>query len=59
MTCGILKSLFKASIQKAWNRLSTQLIEATSCAKRSNATFGAEELSNVSSYQTQKTDRNW
>jgi len=32
-----VKLLFKASVKKAWNRPSTQLIEATSCVERSNA----------------------
>ncbi len=36
---------FKDSIQKARNGPSTQLIEATSCVERSNATMKAEELS--------------
>jgi len=36
---------FEASIQKARNGPSTQLIEATSCVERSNATMKAEELS--------------
>ena len=35
----------EASIQKARNGPSTQLIEATSCVERSNATMKAEELS--------------
>jgi hypothetical protein len=39
------KSLSKASIQKAWNGPSSQLIKATSCVERSNATMKAEELS--------------
>jgi hypothetical protein len=51
--------LSKASVQKAQNGPSTQLIEATSCVERSNATIGAEELSNFSSYQMLTTDRNW
>jgi hypothetical protein len=42
---ALWKSLFKASIQKAQNRPSTQLIEATSCVKRSNARIKAEEQS--------------
>jgi hypothetical protein len=44
-SCGIVKSLSEASIQKAQNRPSTQLIKATSCEERSNATIKAEELS--------------
>jgi hypothetical protein len=35
----------EASIQKAQNGPSTQLIEATSCIERSNATMKAEEPS--------------
>jgi hypothetical protein len=50
-TCGVVKLLTKAIIQKAQNEPSNELIEATSCIERSNATFGAEELSNFSSYQ--------
>jgi len=38
------KSLSKASVKKARNGPSTQLIEATSCVERSNATMKAEEL---------------
>ncbi len=42
--CGIVKSLSEASVQNANNGPSTQLIEATSCIERSNATMKAEEL---------------
>jgi hypothetical protein len=42
---ALWKSLFKASIQKARNEPSTQLIEATSCVERSNALIKAEEHS--------------
>jgi hypothetical protein len=38
------KSLSEASVKKARNGSSTQLIEATSCVERSNATMKAEEL---------------
>jgi len=38
------KSLSEASVKKARNGPSTQLIEATSCVERSNATMKAEEL---------------
>ncbi len=43
----LVKSLSEASIQKAQNGPSTQLIEATSCIEieRSNNTMKAEELS--------------
>jgi hypothetical protein len=44
-SCGVVKSLSKASVQKAQNGPSTQLIEAMSCVERSNATIKAEELS--------------
>jgi hypothetical protein len=56
---ALWKSLFKASVQKAQNGPSTQLIEATSCVERSNATIKAKELRNFSSYQTLITDKNW
>jgi hypothetical protein len=39
------KSLFEASVKKARNGPSTQLIEATSCVERLNATMKAEKLS--------------
>jgi hypothetical protein len=38
------KLLFNASVQKAQNGPSTELIEATSCVKMSNTTMKAEEL---------------
>ena len=41
----------KASIQHAQNGPSTQLIKATSCVERLNATIKAEELSYLSIYQ--------
>ncbi len=37
---------------------STQLIHGTSCIKMYDATIGAEELANVSSYQTMSADKN-
>jgi hypothetical protein len=37
-----VKSIFEASVQKAQNEPSTQLIEATSCVERLNATIKAE-----------------
>jgi len=43
--CGVVKSLFEPSVQKARNEPSTQLIEATSCKERSNTTIKAEEHS--------------
>jgi hypothetical protein len=58
-SCGIVKSLFEASVQKARKGPSTQLIEATSCVEMWNATIKAEELHNFSSYQTLITDTNW
>jgi len=42
---ALWKSLSEASVQKAQNGPSTQLIKATSCVERSNATMKAEELS--------------
>jgi hypothetical protein len=38
-------SLFEASVQKAQNRPSTQLIEATCCVKMSNTAIKANEHS--------------
>ena len=48
---GVKKSLSEASVQKAQNGTTTQLIEATNWRERSNTTIKAEELSNFSSYQ--------
>jgi len=45
LSCGIVKSLFEASVQKARNEPSTQLIEATSCVERWNTTIKAKEHS--------------
>ncbi len=42
---AFVKSLSEASIQKAQNRPSNQLIKATSCVDRLNAMMKAEELS--------------
>jgi hypothetical protein len=45
LSCGIVKSFIEASIQKARNGPSTtQLIKATSCVERLNATIKAKEL---------------
>jgi hypothetical protein len=41
----MVKSLFEASVQKAQNGHSIQLIEVTSCVERSNSTVKAEEHS--------------
>jgi hypothetical protein len=49
----------EASIQKAQNKLSTQLIKASSCVKKSHAKIGDEDLSYFSSYQTLLMDKNW
>jgi hypothetical protein len=49
LSCCVVKLLFEASIQKAQNRPATQLIKATSCVERSDATIGAEDLSYFSS----------
>jgi hypothetical protein len=43
-SCGVVKLLFEASVKKSRNGPSTQLIEATSCVERSNATIKAKEL---------------
>jgi len=43
-SCGVVKSLFEASVQKAQNGPSTQLIEATSCVEKWNAMMKAEKL---------------
>ena len=51
LSCGIVESLFEASIQKARNRPSI------SPSKR-QATIKAEEHSQLSSYQTLTTDKN-
>jgi hypothetical protein len=45
-SCDVAKSLSESSVQKAQNGPSTQLIEATSCVERSNATIKAESSSN-------------
>ena len=58
LSCGVVKSLFEASVQKARNGPSTHVIEATSCVERSNATIQAEELSHRSSHQTLIADKN-
>jgi hypothetical protein len=55
---ALWKSLSEAGVQKSQNGPSTQLIKATSCVERSNATMKAEELSYLSSYQTLTTDKN-
>jgi hypothetical protein len=41
---GIVKPLFEVSDKKVRNSPSTQLIKATSCIERWNATINAEEL---------------
>ena len=41
------------------NGPSTQLINATSCVKLWDVTIVAEELANISSYQTLSADKNW
>jgi hypothetical protein len=43
-SCGVVKSLFEASAKKAQNGPSTQLIKATSCVERWNATIKAKDL---------------
>ncbi len=56
-SCGVVKLLFEASVQKARNGPSTQLIKATSCVERSNAKIKAEEHSKLSSYHTLTADK--
>ena len=41
---GVVKLLFEAIVQKAQNEPSTQLIKATSCVERWNATITAKKL---------------
>ncbi len=43
-SCGVVKLLSEASVQNAQNGPSTQLIEATSCVDRLNATMKVEDL---------------
>jgi hypothetical protein len=43
LSCGVVKSLFEASIEKARNGPSTQIIETMSCVERWKATIKAEE----------------
>jgi hypothetical protein len=38
---------------------STKLVDVTSCIKRCNATIGAEELADISSYQRLSADKNY
>jgi hypothetical protein len=45
LSCGVVKSLYEASIQKARNEPSTQLIEATSWVEGSNTMIKAKEHS--------------
>jgi hypothetical protein len=44
-SCGVVKLLFEASVQKARNGPSTQLIKVTICVERSNTTIKAEKHS--------------
>ncbi len=46
-SCGVLKMLFEASVQKARNGPSTHVIEATSCVENWNATIMAKSTANV------------
>jgi hypothetical protein len=43
-SCGVVKSLFEASVQNAQNEPSTQIIEVTSCVERWNTRIKAKEL---------------
>jgi hypothetical protein len=45
LSCGVVEIAFGSLRSKARNGPSTQLIEATSCVERSNATIKAEERS--------------
>ncbi len=56
-SCGFVKSHSEASVQKAPNGLSTQLIKTSCCVERLNFTIGDDELSNFSSYQTANHQR--
>jgi len=56
-SCGIVKLLFKASVQKAQNVPSTQLIEATSCVKMSKPRLKPKSTANflaIKRYQRTK-----
>jgi hypothetical protein len=53
-TCGVVKSLSGASIQKARNRSYTQRIKVTSCIRMLNAVIVAEQISKFSSFQMLK-----
>ncbi len=54
---ALWNSCFEASVQKARNGPSIQLIEATSCVERSNASIQAKELSYLSSHQMLTADK--
>jgi hypothetical protein len=58
LSCGIVIFLSIASVQKAQNGPSTQLIKATSCVESSDVTIEAEDLSYFSDYQMLTTDNN-
>ncbi len=45
LSCGVVKSLFEASAQKAQNGPSPHVIEATSCVDRWDAMINAKEHS--------------
>ena len=49
-SCGVVKLLFEARVQKARNGPSTQLIKATSCVERWNATLGCIFLQESSGF---------
>jgi hypothetical protein len=57
LSCDIVKLLSKASVQKAQNGPSTQLIKATSCIERLDVTIKAEDLSYFASYQMPTTGK--
>jgi hypothetical protein len=59
LSCGVVKLLFKSSIQKARNRPSTQLIEATSCVERWNTTTLRMDKNNRSYQSSKKFVEKW
>jgi hypothetical protein len=59
MSCGDVKLLTKASVQKAQSGPCNQLIKATSCIERLDAMIGAKDLNNFSSSQMLMMDKKW
>jgi len=54
---GVVYAVSEASVQKARNRHSSQLIKATSCVDSSMAMIQAKEPSYLSSYQMLTMDK--